>query len=896
MPTKENKIISKNSQTNSNKQENMSTDNNFDNIDNMNEQKSESNTEVKLNSKQMKKLKKKQQQQLRNKFINEMDWYQPFVNATCGFKPDYSTTNSKMLIEGTCVEFPTWKAFVLPANLERKRRENYKDVLNKQKLMQTMCILPISVVKVDHQSHTIELSRIRFTEEEQNNYLERLKQLIDIRSTLSKSKLPLEELSTLFETLFAYSKEFNVNPSKCVNECVENYNGKSINNHTFKHVFNLRDKVSTQQLYNTFLKDRKPQSCELEFEYRVVHEYASMIINDALAYVNNLKKPEGDSSFKCVYGYLFIVKSKLKRRALRFLENCKTEFINKIEELKQSENNYTITIPQLQSINETSENTLDAQPNCNLMLIGHVAAGKTTVTKVLTGKTTLTSSFEKETLRTRELGYATFKIFNDDQSLSKHINVMDCPGHASFMKNAISGTKGIDCMLVVISAKEGVQSQTIQHLLMCYSAGFTDSSRVLILLNKAELLSKSELKKQMKQVRKELRGTIAVESLMYPVSAINNIGFKSVLDWINKVSLPTRPTDHVVFPVIRSFDPNKTGKKIVGGVLGIMGMSGQVSIGDKIYLNPQNIVTRVVSVRSENRELSSARAGGCVAVGTTLDPIYVRVNKLVGSIATTELCENVDNITITGIQLLGDFKFKKTMVAGTQLKIQLMTSLINATIEKSSKSSRKIKVTLSLKCPVIYKSQRVSIYSDKYKLYGYGTANFQNNAGSELIDEPICVNMNETKNQETKNTEETETIDLGKNKDFITESEALGLFNQNGFESKQTHVSIPPPVATADVTKVYYKNARDAANAVHRTMEDLRKFIATEKSTSVFIVGDGITVVRRRERNPCKYIEKIMTTYMMNQIKCSECGGFNTRLITKGIIQCEDCGAQGIVS
>ena len=118
-----------------------------------------------------------------------------------------------------------------------------------------------------------------------------------------------------------------------------------------------------------------------------------------------------------------MIKSKLRRRALEFLEKCKAEFINKIHEFKELENNYTIVVPESQFQSDTYSQ-LDAQPNCNLMLIGHVAAGKTTVTKVLTGKTTLTSSFEKETLRTRELGYATFKIFNDDQSLSKHINVM----------------------------------------------------------------------------------------------------------------------------------------------------------------------------------------------------------------------------------------------------------------------------------------------------------------------------------------------------------------------------------------------------------------------------------------------------------------------------------------
>ena len=68
-------------------------------------------------------------------------------------------------------------------------------------------------------------------------------------------------------------------------------------------------------------------------------------------------------------------------------------------------------------------------------------------------------------------------------------------------------------------------------------------------------------------------------------------------------------------------------------------------------------------------------------------------------------------------------------------------------------------------------------------------------------------------------------------------------------------------------------------------MEDLRCFISTEKSTSVFIVGDGITIVRRHEKNPCQYIEKIMHLY--DETNCRN-GGFNTRLVSKGIIQCED--------
>ena len=857
--------------------------------------------DTKMSAKQ---LKKQAQKQLQTKYMKELDWYTPFVNCVCGFQPDYTTTTSKMLIEGICAEFPTWKAYVLPANLERKRRENYKDVLNKQKILQTMSVLPISIIKVDPIKRTIELSRIRFTEDEQNAYLDRFKQLVEIRNIIVKSSISIEDMTSAFEQLFQHCKDFNIQPSKCINDCMDNYNYNSNSNSnsksiddsgdcddiqsTFDNVFALNDKSKDQLLYNTFLKQRKPQACELEFEYPVIHEYASFIINDALKYVNNITKPEGDSGFKCVYGYLFMVKSKLKRRAMEFLERCKEVYIEQIKELtrtcNEDENTYKISGVNdiIKGGDEISQ--LDAQPNCNLMLIGHVAAGKTTITKVLTGKTTLTSSFEKETLRTRELGYATFKTTHQDGTLNKHINVMDCPGHASFMKNAISGTKGIDCILVIISAKEGVQSQTIQHLLMCYSAGFTDTHRVLVLLNKSELLSQSELKKQIRKVKKELRGTIAADALMYPISAINSVGFDSVLDWINKVQLPCKPDKTIVFPVIRSFDPNKTSKGIIGGILGVMGMSGELCIGDRIYLNPQDIVTRVVSVRSEDRTIDVAKAGGCVAIGTTLDPMFARVNKLVGSVVTVDRRESVRDITIDDVKLLGDFKFKKILKLNTSLKIQLMTSLINATIKKTSKSSRKIKMTLSSICPVLYKCQRVSIYSDKYKLYGYGTVQFGVNKedstdkyGNELVNEPEC-----------------ETIDM-ESANFISEQDALSRFDEADIAVQNVHVSIPPPIATADVTKVYYKNARDAVNAVNRTMEDLRKFIAEEQSTSVYVVGDGVTIVVKRQRHPCKYVENIMTQYMMKKIKCSECSCFNTRLESKGIIKCENCGAQGIV-
>ena len=117
--------------------------------------------------------------------------------------------------------------------------------------MQTMSLLPINIARVDIKHILLNLPGF-VLQKKINITIRKIKQLIEIRSTLSKSKLPLEELATLFKNLFNYSKEFSLNPSKCINECIENHNGKSITTHTFKNVFVLQDKHKIQQLYNIF--------------------------------------------------------------------------------------------------------------------------------------------------------------------------------------------------------------------------------------------------------------------------------------------------------------------------------------------------------------------------------------------------------------------------------------------------------------------------------------------------------------------------------------------------------------------------------------------------------------------------------------------------------------------
>ena len=126
------------------------------------------------------------------------------------------------------------------------------------------------------------------------------------------------------------------------------------------------------------------------------------------------------------------------------------------------------------------------QPNTNLGMIGHVASGKSTLAYQITGVKTQKFASEKERNITIHIGYANAKIFvdkndelhttnsdtnilkdddGDEMKLIKHISIVDCPGHESFMSNMINGSAVMDASVLVIATNEKIpQPQTFEHL------------------------------------------------------------------------------------------------------------------------------------------------------------------------------------------------------------------------------------------------------------------------------------------------------------------------------------------------------------------------------------------------------------------------------------------------
>ncbi len=114
---------------------------------------------------------------------------------------------------------------------------------------------------------------------------------------------------------------------------------------------------------------------------------------------------------------------------------------------------------------------------------GHVDHGKTALIKALTGIDTDRLKEEKERGITIELGFASL-LLPSGQTLG----IVDVPGHEKFIKNMVSGATGIDLVLMVIAADEGIMPQTKEHLHICSLLGV---SKGIVALTKTDLVKKT---------------------------------------------------------------------------------------------------------------------------------------------------------------------------------------------------------------------------------------------------------------------------------------------------------------------------------------------------------------------------------------------------------------------
>ena len=234
---------------------------------------------------------------------------------------------------------------------------------------------------------------------------------------------------------------------------------------------------------------------------------------------------------------------------------------------------------------------LPKQPEVNIGTAGHVDHGKSSLTQAITGVWTSAHSEELKRGITIKVGYADAAFYRCTQNhgmgsystspicpidgkkttLLRAVSFVDAPGHESLMTNMLAGAFLMDGAILVIAANEPVpKPQTREHLQALQMLGM---NKIVIAQNKIDLVTDQEATKNYELIQKFVKGTVAADAPIIPISAQQKLNIDALIEAIEQV-IPTPKRDAKVDPlmyVVRSFDVNRPGADVQGLAGGVLG-------------------------------------------------------------------------------------------------------------------------------------------------------------------------------------------------------------------------------------------------------------------------------------------------------------------------------------
>ena len=236
---------------------------------------------------------------------------------------------------------------------------------------------------------------------------------------------------------------------------------------------------------------------------------------------------------------------------------------------------------------------------------GHVDHGKTTLIKALSGIDTDRLEEEKKRGITIELGFA--HIPND---AGYNIGVIDVPGHEKFIKHMLAGIGGIDFVLFVVAADEGIMPQTKEHFEILQALGIDDG---IIAVTKTDMVEADWLGMLLEEVNEYFRGSFLEGKPVIPVSAATgeNIGIlkDAIIEKCGRDNKRREEKELFRLPVDRVFTMQGFGTVVTGTL-----MDGTVRTGQDIVINPEGKTARVRGIQTYGRETDTAIAGQRTAI------------------------------------------------------------------------------------------------------------------------------------------------------------------------------------------------------------------------------------------------------------------------------------------
>jgi selenocysteine-specific elongation factor len=244
-----------------------------------------------------------------------------------------------------------------------------------------------------------------------------------------------------------------------------------------------------------------------------------------------------------------------------------------------------------------------SQINITLGTAGHIDHGKTALVRLLTGCETDRLKEEKERGISIDLGFAPCTVGDLE------IGIVDVPGHENFIKTMVAGACGMDAVLLVVAADDGVMPQTREHMEILTLLGVRHGFVALTKIDRVEPEHREMIREETQGF---LQGTFLAQAPICPISSITGEGFDEFYYTLTRLldSLQPKPLDGVFrLPVDRAFSARGYGTVVAG-----VPVCGSIGIGEELVLLPDGSLSSIRQIEVYGRPSDMVKAGQCAAI------------------------------------------------------------------------------------------------------------------------------------------------------------------------------------------------------------------------------------------------------------------------------------------
>lgn len=234
---------------------------------------------------------------------------------------------------------------------------------------------------------------------------------------------------------------------------------------------------------------------------------------------------------------------------------------------------------------------------------GHIDHGKTALVRALTGVDTDRLPEEKDRGITIDIGFAEMAIGETA------IGFVDVPGHERFVKNMLAGVSGIDAVMMVVAADEGVMPQTREHFEICRLLGVEHG---LIAITRSDLATQEEIDIVRAETAGLVRGSFLESAPVFSVSSVRGSGIAKLSAGLSELAAKIHRRSSrrgTRLPIDRSFTVKGFGAVVTGTLI-----AGSISAGDELELLPAMQKVKVRGVQAYGKHIGKALPGGRAAV------------------------------------------------------------------------------------------------------------------------------------------------------------------------------------------------------------------------------------------------------------------------------------------